>query len=125
MKRYHTYKDSGVEWIGEVPEHWEVKRLKYVATINPSKENSKISKDSDELVTFGNIDNLFAQGRDVEYIAEHFRMDLAPAWALRLSGKTDQTFASLRRTVRHLAGSGFKNAVLTLLPIFQTHAIVL
>lgn len=27
-------KDSGVEWIGEVPEHWEVKRLKYVAEIN-------------------------------------------------------------------------------------------
>jgi type I restriction enzyme S subunit len=23
-------KDSGVEWIGEIPEHWEVKRLKYV-----------------------------------------------------------------------------------------------
>jgi type I restriction enzyme S subunit len=27
-------KDSGVEWIGEIPEHWEVKRLKYVAEIN-------------------------------------------------------------------------------------------
>lgn len=24
-------KDSGVEWIGEVPEHWEVKRIKHVA----------------------------------------------------------------------------------------------
>jgi type I restriction enzyme S subunit len=23
-------KDSGVEWIGEIPEHWEVKRLKYL-----------------------------------------------------------------------------------------------
>jgi type I restriction enzyme S subunit len=23
-------KDSGVEWIGEIPEHWEVKRLKYI-----------------------------------------------------------------------------------------------
>lgn len=23
-------KDSGIEWLGEVPEHWEVKRLKYV-----------------------------------------------------------------------------------------------
>jgi type I restriction enzyme S subunit len=23
MKRYEAYKDSGVEWIGEVPEHWE------------------------------------------------------------------------------------------------------
>ena len=52
MKPYPKYKDSGIEWIGEVPEHWGLKRLKYVTTINPSKENSKISKDSDELVTF-------------------------------------------------------------------------
>ena len=26
-------KDSGVEWLGEVPEHWEVKRLKHVAEV--------------------------------------------------------------------------------------------
>jgi len=26
--RYPKYKDSGVEWLGKVPEHWEVKRLK-------------------------------------------------------------------------------------------------
>ncbi|WP_439490225.1 restriction endonuclease subunit S [Algoriphagus sp.] len=26
-------KDSGVEWIGEIPEHWKVKRLKYVVKI--------------------------------------------------------------------------------------------
>jgi type I restriction enzyme, S subunit len=25
-------KDSGVEWLGEVPEHWEVTRLKYITT---------------------------------------------------------------------------------------------
>ena len=25
-----TMKDSGVEWIGDIPEHWEVKKLKYV-----------------------------------------------------------------------------------------------
>jgi type I restriction enzyme S subunit len=25
--RYPAYKDSGVEWLGEVPEHWEVKRI--------------------------------------------------------------------------------------------------
>ena len=34
---YPQYKDSGVEWLGEVPEHWEVKRLRFVAEINPSK----------------------------------------------------------------------------------------
>jgi restriction endonuclease S subunit len=27
--RYPAYKDSGVPWLGEVPEHWEVKPLKY------------------------------------------------------------------------------------------------
>ena len=26
---YQKYKDSGVEWLGEIPEHWEVKRIKY------------------------------------------------------------------------------------------------
>lgn len=28
MKPYPKYKPSGVEWLGDVPEHWEVKRLK-------------------------------------------------------------------------------------------------
>ncbi len=28
-KPYPAYRDSGVEWIGQVPEYWEVKRLKY------------------------------------------------------------------------------------------------
>ncbi len=29
MKQYERYKPSGIEWIGEIPEHWEEKRLKY------------------------------------------------------------------------------------------------
>jgi len=39
---------------------------------------------------FGNIGNLLSQGRDMEYIARHYNMDLPLAWALRLQGKTDQ-----------------------------------
>lgn len=27
MQRYDSYKPSGVKWLGEIPEHWEVKRL--------------------------------------------------------------------------------------------------
>ena len=30
--RYPAYKDSGVEWLGEVPEHWEVKKLKNIGS---------------------------------------------------------------------------------------------
>ncbi|WP_417777475.1 restriction endonuclease subunit S [Stutzerimonas xanthomarina] len=31
FKPYPVYKDSGVEWLGRVPEHWQVKQLKYLA----------------------------------------------------------------------------------------------
>jgi len=31
FKPYPAYKDSGVEWLGEIPEHWEVKRVRDVA----------------------------------------------------------------------------------------------
>ncbi len=33
MQRYEKYKDSGVEWIGEIPDGWEVKKLKRLSTI--------------------------------------------------------------------------------------------
>ena len=33
IERYLAYKDSGVEWLGEVPEHWDIKRIKEVGTI--------------------------------------------------------------------------------------------
>ncbi len=36
-KPYPAYKDSGVEWLGEVPVHWEVKRLKYIAPASTAK----------------------------------------------------------------------------------------
>jgi len=32
-KPYPKYKDSGVEWLGRVPEHWEVKRFKFIFRI--------------------------------------------------------------------------------------------
>ena len=47
---------------------------------------SQITNNAD----FGNIGNLLAQGRNMEYIARHYNMDLALVWALRLEGKTDQ-----------------------------------
>jgi type I restriction enzyme S subunit len=30
MERYKEYKDSGVQWIGEIPSHWTLRRIKYV-----------------------------------------------------------------------------------------------
>ncbi len=33
LARYERYRDSGVEWIGEIPEGWEVKKLKYCTNL--------------------------------------------------------------------------------------------
>ena len=27
MEKYNEYKDSGVQWLGEIPSHWKMKRL--------------------------------------------------------------------------------------------------
>ena len=32
-RAYESYKDSGVEWLGEIPEHWESLKVKYSADI--------------------------------------------------------------------------------------------
>ena len=32
FRRYPEYKDSGIEWVGEIPAHWEVMRLGFNAT---------------------------------------------------------------------------------------------
>lgn len=32
IKQYDKYKPSGIEWLGEIPEHWEIKRVKDLST---------------------------------------------------------------------------------------------
>ncbi|MGL6105438.1 restriction endonuclease subunit S [Romboutsia sp.] len=49
-------KDSGVEWIGEIPSHWDINRLKYICNINPQKSEVKLSKSSQ--VSFVPMENV-------------------------------------------------------------------
>lgn len=43
-------KDSGIEWIGEIPEEWEVKKLKYCTIFAPNCNTDKFNADTE--VTF-------------------------------------------------------------------------
>src|SRR5258706_15719366 len=47
-KPYPVYKDSGVEWLGEIPAHWEVKRLKFVA-LEPLKYGANEPAELDDI----------------------------------------------------------------------------
>ncbi|WP_055445550.1 restriction endonuclease subunit S [Lacinutrix himadriensis] len=33
MKTYESYKESGINWIGKIPEHWEIKKMKWITSI--------------------------------------------------------------------------------------------
>lgn len=42
MRTYDKYKNSGIEWIGEIPDHWEVKKLKFIGNFTASGIDKKI-----------------------------------------------------------------------------------
>ena len=46
FKQYPSYKPSGVEWLGDVPEHWQIVRTKDI--FNHRKEEAL---EDDEIVT--------------------------------------------------------------------------
>ena len=45
-------KDSGVEWIGEIPEDWQINKLKYVADFEPSSREKESKLDEEDLITY-------------------------------------------------------------------------
>lgn len=57
-------KASGVEWIGDIPNHWVIERLRRYAEINPSI--GSIQRRSDDLVCFLPMETVSANGQ-VDY----------------------------------------------------------
>ena len=77
MKKYDKYKPTGSPWIGEVPEHWDITRLKYTA--NKASccfidgdwiESTDISQDGIRYITTGNIGVLKYKEQGDSYISE-------------------------------------------------------
>jgi len=54
--RYPAYKPSGVEWLGEVPEHWEVKPVFAVAR-ERNEDNKGMKEDNLLSLSYGSIVN--------------------------------------------------------------------
>ncbi len=58
---YPAYKPSGVDWLGEVPQHWEVRRLKTLASIGTGGRDT-INREEDGKYPF------FVRSQTVERI---------------------------------------------------------
>jgi len=64
---------------------WSQEQIAHVVGMSQNRISEIIGN-----ANFSEIDNLLAQGRDMNYIADHYNIDLALAWTLRLEGKADQ-----------------------------------
>lgn len=91
FQRYPQYKDSGVEWLGETPAHWEVRRLKHAALIIAGQSPPS------ELVTDGLEGLPFLQGN-----ADFRKLNPSPRQVCDLAPKrasTDDILLSVRAPV--------------------------
>ena len=54
FRKYEEYKESGVEWLGEVPKHWEVRWLKFCVQLT----DQKIEADPENPLPYVGLENI-------------------------------------------------------------------
>jgi len=92
IKNYPLYKDSAIEWIGEIPEHWEVKRIKDISYINKKTLTEKTPKDYE----FDYVDISSVTYGVRGFISERMNFDNAPSRAKRMVRKGDTIISTVR-----------------------------
>ena len=55
MEKY-KYKNSGIEWLGKIPKHWEITKIKKEFKVQPSNVNKKAKEDEDEVLLCNYVD---------------------------------------------------------------------
>jgi len=104
MKKYDNYKDSGLEWLGMVPEHWKIDKLKYQFGLvtTPSESSNKIGLENIESATgrFIKTDSDF-EGNGIAFLPNDIvygklRPYLQKVWLAEFSGSAVGDFYVFR-----------------------------
>lgn len=99
FRKYTSYKDSGIEWLGKVPAHWEVKPLKYLSHIN----NSVLSEGTDPDYEFDYVDIGSVSPELGIAKTERMKFASAPSRARRLVQEGDVIVSTVRTYLRAIA----------------------
>ena len=97
--RYPEYKDSGVEWLGEVPAHWDTKPIKSFSTCND--EVIEDSTDPDYEIEYIEISGVNANNPNIETTQIPFGQ--APSRARRRLKNGDVIVSTVRTYLRAIA----------------------
>ena len=81
MNRYERYKDSGIPWLGEVPEHWDTMSLKYICDVRDGTHDTPQyiyeSDNSYPLVTSKDISNGNINFESAKFISEEDYLNIS------------------------------------------------
>ena len=99
VKRDLKMKDSGIEWIGEIPEGWEVKKLKYVSVVNPEALGESTPLDFE--IKYVDISNVNEEG--LINNPELMSFSDAPSRARRIIKKGDVIVSTVRTYLKAIA----------------------
>ncbi|MDI6809463.1 MAG: restriction endonuclease subunit S [Candidatus Eisenbacteria bacterium] len=96
---YPKYKPSGVDWLGEIPAHWEVKPLKFSVRMNPEVLPETTDPNYQfEYIDIGSVNSVGQLGDVTEMAFEN-----APSRARRLVAPGDTILSTVRTYLKAVA----------------------
>ena len=99
MPAYPKYKPSGGEWLGDVPQDWEVKRLKYSASIN----DEALPETTPPNFEFNYVDISSVDSSEGITATEEMIFETAPSRARRIVKDGDTIVSTVRTYLRAIA----------------------
>ena len=99
FESYPAYKPSDIPWLGGIPAHWEVKRLKYLATFN----DDVLAESTDPDFEMAYVDISSVDGVHGIMHTEPLTFDKAPSRARRLVKHGDVIISTVRTYLRAVA----------------------
>jgi type I restriction enzyme S subunit len=97
--QYQEYKDTGIDWIPRIPEHWELKKLKYVVDYN----KHSLRDDTDPDYTFDYIDISSVDLVKGIVKKETMNFETAPSRARRIVHCGDTIISTVRTYLKAIA----------------------
>jgi type I restriction enzyme S subunit len=97
--QYDGYKDSGVDWLGDVPEEWDVKRIQDLATCNDDVINERAYRNAE--IKYVDISSVDAETNTYSFEIQKFSE--APSRARRLLLSGDTIFSTVRPYLKSVA----------------------
>jgi type I restriction enzyme S subunit len=96
---YPAYKDAGVAWLGEIPAHWETRRLKYAAAINT--DTLSVDTDDNYRLRYVDISSVDSRGNITD--VEEMPFEKAPSRARREVRPGDTIISTVRTYLKAIA----------------------